>query len=56
MLHGGPFVLYALSQIRQQEIQRNARDAWQRSARSEAVAPRRPRPRPVRLDTVAGGC
>jgi hypothetical protein len=55
-MHGAPFVLYALSQLRQQEIQRNARDAWQRSAPLERVAPRRPQTRPVRLDAVEPGC
>src|SRR5437763_1655637 len=28
----GPFVLYALAEIRQQEIERKARTAWQRQA------------------------
>ena len=52
----GPFVLYALAEIRQQEIERKARTAWQRQA------PAVPRPAPVvrdaavRLDAVAQGC
>jgi hypothetical protein len=56
MQHAGAFVLYALSQIRRQEIERASRDHWQRLAAPEPVAPRRTHQRAVRLDTVARGC
>lgn len=55
-MNAAPFALYALGQIRQQEIERNARTAWQRVTRDA------PRPGPiardaaVRLDAVAQGC
>lgn len=55
-MHGAPIMLYALVQIRQQEIERATRYAWHRTDVSAAVAAERPRPRPVRLDAVAGGC
>jgi hypothetical protein len=57
MMNAAPFVLYALSQIRQQELDRKARVAWQHPAPG-----RRRRPAPivrdaaVRLDAVAQGC
>jgi hypothetical protein len=54
MQHAGPFFLYALGQIRRQEIERASRDHWQRVP--EPVARRQALPRQVRLDTVAGGC
>ena len=57
MMNAAPFVLYSLSQIRQQELDRRARLAWQRQP---AAAPRRPAPvvrdAAVRLDAVAQGC
>ncbi|MDX6377382.1 MAG: hypothetical protein QOE98_1685 [Gaiellaceae bacterium] len=56
MQHAGPFFLYALGQIRRQEIERASRDHWQRVAEPEPVARRQALPRQVRLDTVAGGC
>ena len=56
MMQAAPFVLYAISQIRQQEIERTARTAWQRATPPERVATRPTRPRQVRLDTVADGC
>jgi hypothetical protein len=56
MQHAGAFVLYALSQIRRQEIERASRDHWQHLAVPEPVAPRRTHQRAVRLDTVARGC
>ena len=56
MMQAGPFVLYALSQIRQQEIERAARTAWYRTAPPEPVATRQLRTRKARLDTVADGC
>ena len=55
-MHGAPIMLYALVQIRQQELERATRYAWQRAEAAEPVAARRSRPRRVRLDTVAGGC
>jgi hypothetical protein len=56
MMNGMPYVLYALSQIRQQEIERTARTAWQRAATPEPPAQNRRPTRQVRLDTVADGC
>ncbi len=56
MMYAGPFVLYAISQIRQQEIERTARTAWQRAKPPEPAATRPSRPCQVRLDTVADGC
>jgi hypothetical protein len=56
MMNAAPFVLYALSQIRQQELDRKARVAWQ------SQTPAAPRSQPVvrdtavRLDAVAQGC
>jgi len=56
MMNAAPFVLYSLSQIRQQELDRKARLAW----REPAHAARRPAPvvrdAAVRLDAVAQGC
>jgi len=56
MMNGGPFVLYALSQLRQQEIEKKARNAWRSASTAEARARPRHRGRAVRLDTVVGGC
>ena len=56
MMNGMPYVLYALSQIRQQEIERAARTAWQRETTPKPAAQRRRATRRVRLDTVADGC
>jgi hypothetical protein len=56
MMNGGPFVQYALSQIRQQEIERKARLAWRDEKTSEERPRLRYRGRAVRLDTVVGGC
>ena len=56
MMHAGPFVLYALGQLRQQELDRKARTAWLYGT------PDPPRRDPVvgasavRLDAVAQGC
>jgi len=56
-MNAAPFVLYALSQILQQELDRKARGAWQQAASGRR---RRPAPvvhdAPVRLDAVAQGC
>jgi hypothetical protein len=56
MMHAGPFVVYALAQIRQQELDRKARTAWlygtPDAPRREAVV----RTSSVRLDAVAQGC
>ncbi len=57
MMNGGPFVLYALGQLRQQELERKARTAWQCGTTAKpAATARQPRKRSVRLDAVAGGC
>jgi hypothetical protein len=56
MMNAAPFVLYTLSQIRQQEIDRRARVAWQEQA---PAPPRRApvvRDAAIRLDAVAQGC
>lgn len=56
MMHAGPFVLYALGQLRQQELDRKARTAW---LYGTPDAPRRDpvvRTAAVRIDTVAQGC
>ena len=56
MMNAAPFVLYSLSQIRQRELDRKARAAWQQPT------PARRRPAPVvrdaavHLDAVAQGC
>ena len=55
-MHGAPIMLYALAQIRQQELERATRYAWHRTDLSEPAAAHRRRLRRVRLDTVAGGC
>jgi hypothetical protein len=55
-MHGAPIMLYALIQIRQQEIERATRYAWHRTEASAPVAAGRSRRRRVRLDAVAGGC
>ncbi len=55
-MHGAPIMLYALIQVRQQEMERANRYAWHRRDQSEPVEPHRARPRRVRLDTVTGGC
>jgi hypothetical protein len=59
MMHAGPFVLYHLAQIRQQELDRRARTAWHREPAAAARA--RPSREPAatsaaRLDAVAPGC
>jgi hypothetical protein len=56
MMNGSPFVIYALSQLRQQEIERKARDAWRYGTTPQSPAPDRRRTHPVALDTVAEGC
>jgi hypothetical protein len=56
MMNGGPFVLYALSQLRQQEIERKARTAWWHGTTPQPPARDRRRARAVALDTVADGC
>lgn len=55
-MHGAPIMLYAFIQIRQQEMERATRYAWHRTEATGPVAARQSRPRPVRLDTVTGGC
>jgi hypothetical protein len=55
-MHGTPIMLYALIQIRQQEMERATRYAWHRTELAEPAVSRRAQPRQVRLDTVAGGC
>jgi len=59
MMHAGPFVLYHLAQIRQEELDRRARIAWHgkparpaqaRPSRDAAATPA------ARLDAVAPGC
>ena len=55
-MHGAPIMLYALVQIRQQEMERATRYAWHRTDLSEPATARRSRRRRVRLDTVADGC
>ena len=48
-MNAAPFALYALGQIRQQEIERNARTAWQRVTRdAPRPGPRARRRRPPR--------
>jgi hypothetical protein len=56
MMNGSPYMLYALSQIHQHELERKARTAWQRGTTPETPAPRRQRTRAVTLETVADGC
>ncbi len=55
MMHAGPFVLYHLAQIRQQELDQRARIAWHRRQPDQAPSARPATPK-ARLDAVAPGC
>ena len=55
-MHAGPFVLYHLAQIREQEIERRARVAWHRSEAARTPSARPTGAAQARLDAVAPGC
>ena len=55
-MNAAPLALYALGQIRQQEIDRKARTAWQYSTRDARGSGPIVRDAAVRLDAVAQGC
>ena len=58
MMHAGPFVLYHLAQIREQELERRARIAWHRREpdRAPSTRPAAASTAKARLDAVAPGC
>jgi len=56
MMNAAPFALYALAQIREQELERRARTAWQRRAPEEQHTGPVVRHAGIHLDAVAQGC
>jgi hypothetical protein len=56
LMNAAPLALYALARIRDQELDRRARSAWQRQAREAPQPGPVVRQTAVHLDTVAQGC
>lgn len=55
-MNAAPHMLYALSQIRQRDLDRAARTAWQRRSPEPPPTSRPVRAASVRTDAVAAGC